>query len=86
MWLKSTQVSQLQVAINKISEKAKQERQKASTHNKQVTQKSRTARTLLVALSNTMRYKCSPKSCRFCNRDNIWVWISRSEGGAATHR
>ena len=38
MWLKSTQVSQLQVAINKISEKAKQERQKASTHNKQVTQ------------------------------------------------
>ena len=38
MRLKSTQISQLHVTINKISEKAKQERQKASTHNKQVTQ------------------------------------------------
>ena len=38
MRLKRTQISQLHVTINKISEKAKQERQKASTHNKQVTQ------------------------------------------------
>ncbi len=43
------------------------------------------ASTLLVALRNTMRDKSSPKSCRFCNRYNIWVRVSRSEGGGATH-
>ena len=69
-----------------ISEKAKKNVKKQAHITNKLHKISRTARTLLVALSNTMRYKCSPKSCRFCNRDNIWVWISRSEGGAATHR
>ncbi len=89
MWLKGTLTRQVVVRISDNHKRKSNKKTPKSintcTQIKLHKISSQAASMLLVALRNTMRDKSSPKSCRFCNQYNIWVRVSRSEGGGATH-